>query len=267
MTRGPRRHLKRLNAPSSWQLDKLGGKYAPKPSSGPHCMSECIPLCILLTRKLEYATTTKELKYILRKKMIKVNGVVRTDKDFPVGFMDVISIDTTNENMRLLYNNNKVFVLHPISSEEASYRLCRVSKKKMGIGGVPLIYTRDGSTFRYCDPKIKVNDVVKVDIKEKKVVDFLQFRPEMKAFITKGKNLGCIGVISGIEKHMGGHDIAYVVDAKGRSFATRASNAFVIGDSDSYWISLPEGEGIKVSELEKSNTRYGEITNIQVAEE
>lgn len=267
MTRGPRRHLKRLNAPSSWKLDKLGGKYAPKPSSGPHRLSECIPLCILLTRKLQYATTTKELKYILKKEMIKVNGVVRTDKDFPVGFMDVISIDTTNENMRLLYNVNRAFMLHNISSEEATYRLCRVSKKKMCAGGVPYIYTRDGSSFRYCDPKINVDDVVKVNIKENKVVDFLPFKTGMKVFITKGKNLGCIGVISGIEKHMGSHDIAYVVDARGRSFATRTSNAFIIGDSESYWISLPEGEGIKISELEKSNIKYGEIADIPVAEE
>ncbi|MCL7037665.1 hypothetical protein MKW94_001298, partial [Papaver nudicaule] len=34
--RGLKKHLKRLNAPKHWMLDKLGGAFAPKPSYGPH---------------------------------------------------------------------------------------------------------------------------------------------------------------------------------------------------------------------------------------
>jgi len=33
MARGPKMHLKRLNAPKHWMLDKLGGVWAPRPSS------------------------------------------------------------------------------------------------------------------------------------------------------------------------------------------------------------------------------------------
>lgn len=250
-------------------LEKTGGKYAPKPSSGPHSLRECIPLSILLKRRLKYANTTKELMYITEKKMVKINGVVRTDRNFPVGIMDVVSMEATNEHWRLLYNDNRNFVLHKIDSAEAAYRLCKVVKKKDGIKGVPHLYTQEGSTFRYCDPKIKSGDVVKIDLATKRVVDFLPFQADMRVFITKGKNLGCVGRISRIERHMGGYDIAYIVDEKERSFSTRTCNAFVIGDAESTWISLPKGEGIKVSELEKSHLRYGELTNTEevVAEE
>jgi hypothetical protein len=34
MARGLKKHLKRLNAPKHWMLDKLGGVFAPKPSPG-----------------------------------------------------------------------------------------------------------------------------------------------------------------------------------------------------------------------------------------
>ena len=34
MARGLKKHLKRLNAPKHWMLDKLGGVFAPKPSTG-----------------------------------------------------------------------------------------------------------------------------------------------------------------------------------------------------------------------------------------
>lgn len=244
-------------------LDKLSGKYAPMPSAGPHRFAECIPLCVLLTKKLKYADTTKELKYILRKNMVRVNGVVRTDKDFPVGIMDVISIDPTNEHLRLLYTNNRKFVLKKLDENEASFRLCKVVRKSVGKKGIPYLYTQDGSTFRYCDPKIKIGDTVKIDLATKNIVDFLSFKIDMKVFITKGKNLGCAGVISNIENHLGGYNIAYVVDSHGRSFATRADNAFVIGEESS-WITLPKGEGIKISELEKSNIRYGEMATSTV---
>ncbi len=46
MVRGPRKHLKRLAAPSSWMLDKLSGTYAPRPSPGPHKLRESLPLIV-----------------------------------------------------------------------------------------------------------------------------------------------------------------------------------------------------------------------------
>ncbi len=44
-------------------------------------------------------------------RLIKVDGKVRTDATYPSGFMDVISIDTTDEYFRLVYDT-KVSDLH-----------------------------------------------------------------------------------------------------------------------------------------------------------
>lgn len=59
MPRGPKKHLKRLNAPKHWMLDKLGGVFAPKPSPGPHKQRECLPLCLIMRNRLKYALTYK----------------------------------------------------------------------------------------------------------------------------------------------------------------------------------------------------------------
>ena len=48
MPRGPKKHLKRLAAPKSWMLDKLGGAFTMKPSSGPHKQSESLPVALFL---------------------------------------------------------------------------------------------------------------------------------------------------------------------------------------------------------------------------
>ncbi|KAL8542112.1 hypothetical protein ACS0TY_003097 [Phlomoides rotata] len=47
LARGLKKHLKRLNAPKHWMLDKLGGAFAPKPSSGPHKSRECLSLILI----------------------------------------------------------------------------------------------------------------------------------------------------------------------------------------------------------------------------
>ena len=68
-------------------LDKLGGIWAPRPSTGPHKLRECMPLIILLRNRLKYALTGKEVKYILMQRLVKVDGKARTDKTYPTGFM------------------------------------------------------------------------------------------------------------------------------------------------------------------------------------
>merc|ERR1712183_127839 len=98
MARGPKKHLKRLNAPKHWMLDKLSGVWAPRPSTGPHKLRECMPLAILLRNRLKYALTYQEVKMIVMQRLIKVDGKVRTDMTYPAGNMDVISIDKTKEH-------------------------------------------------------------------------------------------------------------------------------------------------------------------------
>ena len=87
MGRGPKKHMKRLNAPRHWMLDKLTGTWAPKPSSGPHKQRECLPLIVFLRNRLRYALTNKETKSIVMQRLIKVDGKVRTDVTYPAGFM------------------------------------------------------------------------------------------------------------------------------------------------------------------------------------
>ena len=87
LQRGPKHHLKRLVAPKSWMLDKLGGVYAPRPSTGPHRLRECLPLVILLRNRLKYALTNTEVMKITMQRLIRVDGKIRTDRNFPTGFM------------------------------------------------------------------------------------------------------------------------------------------------------------------------------------
>ncbi|PRD27200.1 UNVERIFIED_CONTAM: RpS4 [Trichonephila clavipes] len=60
---------------------------APHPSAGPHKLRESLPLVIMLRNRLKYALTNTEVTKIVMQRLIKVDGKVRTDRNFPAGFM------------------------------------------------------------------------------------------------------------------------------------------------------------------------------------
>jgi len=261
MPRGPKKHLKRLHAPKTWLLDKLSGVFAPKPSSGPHKSRECLPLIILLRNRLRYALTGREVTLILKQRFVKVDGKVRTDHTYPAGFQDVITLEKTGENFRLLYDVKGRFVVQPITPNEAKHKLLKVKRAQVGDKGIPYISTHDGRTFRYPDPIIKVNDSVKYDLETGKITEVIKFDVGNLVMITGGHNLGRVGVIVSREKHPGSFEIIHVKDAAGQQFATRLQNVFVIGKGTKSLVSLPRKKGIKRSVLEES-----EIAKKQAAE-
>mmetsp|Transcript_10499 Transcript_10499/g.19263 ORF Transcript_10499/g.19263 Transcript_10499/m.19263 type:complete len:260 (-) Transcript_10499:134-913(-) len=256
MVRGPKKHLKRLNAPSHWMLDKLSGIFAPKPSAGPHKQRECLPLLLILRNRLKYALTGKEVQSILMQRLIKIDGKVRTDHTYPVGFMDVIQIEKTNEQFRLVYDTKGRFVVHRIAKEEAAFKLCRVKAVEFGKGGVPYVSTHDGRTVRYPDPEIKANDTILFDIAEGKIKDFIKYDVGNLVMVTGGHNNGRVGTIISKEKHKGSFEIVHVEDSAGHKFATRLTNIFVIGKGAKPMISLPKGKGIRLSIIQEQAKKY-----------
>eukprot|EP00657_Telonema_sp_P-1_P007248 TRINITY_DN26_c0_g1_i2.p1 TRINITY_DN26_c0_g1~~TRINITY_DN26_c0_g1_i2.p1 ORF type:complete len:264 (+),score=117.82 TRINITY_DN26_c0_g1_i2:175-966(+) len=262
MARGPKKHLKRLNAPKHWMLDKMGGTWAPRPSTGPHKLRECLPLVLILRNRLKYALTKKEVQTICMMGLVKVDGRRRTDPNFPCGFSDVISLDKTDEHFRMLFDVKGRFVLQRLNNakfaDEMNFKLCRVNKLALGAKSVPYVATHDGRTIRYPDPLTKCGDTIKVDLASGKQTDLIKFETGATCIVTKGKNNGRIGTITSRDKHPGGFDIINVKDANGKAFATRIGNIFCIGKKDEApMISIPKQRGVAENILEERKKRFG----------
>ena len=71
--------------------------------------------------------------------------------------MDVVQVEKTGENFRIIYDVKGRFTVHRITAQEAKYKLCKVREVKVGPNAVPYLYTTDGRTIRYPDPIIKVS--------------------------------------------------------------------------------------------------------------
>jgi len=251
MARGPKKHLKRLNAPNHWNLGKMTGVWAPKPSPGPHKQRVCIPLCIILRDRLKYALTNKECMQICMERCVKVDGKVRTDYNFPAGFMDVVELEKCGDRFRLLLDTKGRFVLHRLSREDAQSKLCRITKVFISGKKVPVAVTHDGRTLRYPDPDVKVNDSVRLDITTGKMTEIYKFETGAMVMLTGGRNAGRVGQMMHIERHDGSFSIVTVKDTKGTVFSTRLDNVFVIGTGNHPQVTLPKGRGIKKTILQE----------------
>jgi small subunit ribosomal protein S4e len=250
-------------------MSKMTGIWAPRPSAGPHKLRESLPLTIALRNRLKYALTRREVMMIAMRRLVEVDGKIRSDHNYPTGFQDVVRLAKTNEQFRVLYDVKGRFILHRIQPEEAAYKLARVVRynkaKKASIGRnpfltgqagvVPYIVTHDGRTIRFPDPKIKRDDTVKIDLKTGKIIGHLSFEVGNLALITRGANIGRVGVIVNKERHAGSFDIVHLKDRKGNAFATRIANVFIIGDATKPWISLPKAKGTRSTILEERAER------------
>ena len=110
-----------------------------------------------------------------REGQIKIDGKYRKDPNYPLGFMDVVSIDKTGDHFRLLYDVKGRFAIHKIKKHEAPYKLCKVKRKGIGSNKVPYIVTHDGRTIRYPHPDIDINDSVKYNFNEGEIEDHFKF--------------------------------------------------------------------------------------------
>ena len=156
----------------------------------------------------------------------------------------MITLENCSDRFRLLYDVKGRFVLHRIDEAEAQFKLCKVVKRQLSPKKIPFI-----------DPAVKVNDTVKVDIKTNKIIGHIKFEVGNLCFITKGHNIGRVGVIVRRDRHFGSFDIVYVRDAAGHEFATRLANVFIIGEGAEPMVSLPKGNGVKLSIIEEKKMR------------
>jgi small subunit ribosomal protein S4e len=210
-------------------LDKLSGIFAPRPRAGAHKLRESLPLMLIIRNRLKYALSASESTMIIKQRKVKVDGKVRTDTKFPVGFMDVVSIPDTDQRFRILLDPKGRQTLVPVDASESHLKLLKVRKTLYTPGRVPVATCHDGRVIRYPDPLLHKNDTIVFDLEKGTVLDWVRFKLGCLVMVTGGANTGRVGTIQKIERHPGSFHIVHVTDLAGHSFATRIGNIFVIG--------------------------------------
>ncbi len=220
------KHMKRLTVPRMWVIPRKEYPFAPKPSPGPHPKDRSVPLLIVLRDMLRVGYNRREVKEILNSRVVKIDGRVITDIKFPVGFMDVISIDTLDKHYRALYDINGKLRVVEIPKEHATWKLVRIDNKTMVRGGKLQLNLHDGRNVLVDEDRYSTGDVLKINVPSQEIVAHYPLAPGSVAMVIGGKHRGKIVhvkehvVIKGPQENVVRFD---------EGFETTKSNVFVVG--------------------------------------
>src|SRR5437667_9981778 len=109
---GPRQ-LKREPSPGFWPIHRKEYTWAPRTRPGPHAREKSLPLVVIVRESLGLANIAKEAIKIISTGKVKVDGVVRRDRRFPVGLMDIVQIEGVPQVDSALTKPDRVYDLYP----------------------------------------------------------------------------------------------------------------------------------------------------------
>jgi len=238
---GGSKHQKRIASPRNWVLSRKKHKFAYRADPGPHSKENCIPVGILLRDVLKLVDTARELNIILNKKLVKIDGRIVTNANFPVGLMDVVEIADINKSYRIL--PHELHVLMPFEMKKTSQvsKACQIMGKSTIKGGIMQLNLHDGRNIRLpkeegIDNKYKTKDTIIISLPSQKVVNHFPFKKGMYAIITAGKNVAKHGSIKEFQWRFGPRASTVTLAAlDGTEVQTTPEYIFVIGEKSAWW--------------------------------
>ena len=227
-------HIKRLAAPKTWPIQKKLSTWVSKPNPGTHKLDNCVSLSVLLKDILGICKTSKEVKYILAKELVKVDGNVRKDKKFPVGLMDTLQVK--DNFYRILFNKKGKITPVSIKKEESGIKPRKVINKTSVKGKKLQINLFDGSNILSSKNDVQTSDTL--IFSEGKLKEKIGFKEGSFVYITGGRQIGKSGVLKKIEETKDLQTKKIIFSDGKHNFETLKDYAFVIGKNKPI-ISLP----------------------------
>ncbi len=217
-----KRHLKRINAPKTWKIQRRGIKFTVKSNPGglPHNLS--MSISNVLKHELGIVSSTKEVKHVVLVEDILVNGRKVKDYRFPVGFTDTVSIPKVNKYYRMIIGTDGILKPLQIEKEEAGLKIAKIVGKSLVKGKIQLNLF-DGRNIFFEKQHYKVKDSVFITIPDVLVKEHLSFEKGALVLLYQGKHIGKLGKIENIK------GTSIVVKSDGETFETKRDFALVVG--------------------------------------
>ena len=214
------------------------------PTPATHKKQDSIPLLIVLRDYLKLGDKEREITRILNNNMVRVDGKIVKDRRFPVGFMDVLTIENMDNEYIIMYDLKGKLVVRTNSPENKGIKLSKVVKKTIiGNNKIQLGF-HDGKTITTDRKDIHTSDVLLVKVPELEIVDVLKLADGDKVFITGGSHVGELASIKSIEvKKSSVKNMVHLNEG----FSTIKDYMFVVG-TPKYTFKIPEPEAIRNDE-------------------
>ncbi|MHA1166683.1 MAG: 30S ribosomal protein S4e [Candidatus Hodarchaeales archaeon] len=234
--KGQSRHLKRLNAPIPYRIERKKKKYTIRPRAQSSKLSECIPITIIIREMLGYARNLKEAKKIIKMGEIYTDCIPRKDEKHSVGPMDVLSIPKINKYYRTVpWEGRRQLRLAEIDEASAKWKLCKIIGKTTLKKGIIQLNLHDGRCVivKPEDPnfnKYRVKGTLKIELPSQQILDYYPFEENVPVLVMRGSaSRGVSGFLRSYEKRIGKNRSIAMVESGEKMIITSLDNIFVLG--------------------------------------
>lgn len=217
-----KRHLKRINAPKTWKIQRKGIKFTTKSNPGGMPKRLTMPVANVLKYELKLAHSVKEVKHLIFEGLVFVNEKKVTDYKHPLCFTDVLSVPKIEKYFRLIIDSNGILRLLPITKEESVLKITKITGKTF-VKGKMQLNMMDGRNVFFDKHHYRVKDSLLLTMPEQIVKEHLSFEKGALVLLYHGKHIGKIGKISDVKKD------SIMVKTKDEEFETKTEYALVIG--------------------------------------
>ena len=229
-------HLKRIAAPQTWRIARKKSTFITRPKPGAHSRAHSISLSILMRELTKVTKSSKEVKYVIHKKEVLVDGTKRHDPKLPVGIMDVVEFPQLAETFRVSLDEKGKLNAIPISDKEKNLKVCMIVNKQwiklkgLKNKGTKLqIQLNDGRNILLDDDKAgyKTGDSLLLEVPSQKIKECLKFEKGAIVFLLGGKHAGSLGLIEEIFDK----NIIFQTQSN-EKYETSKKYAFIVGKKD-----------------------------------
>jgi small subunit ribosomal protein S4e len=224
--KGNKRHMFGLVAPEFYSIKRKEHKFVMSASPGRHNTEKVIPLSLLLKR-LEIASTGREVKEIVKTGNVTVNSKIVKDLRYPLGLNDVITLKG-GKSYIVGINSKGQSTINVVDKPDYNARLCKVVGKYKTKSNAVMIRLHDGATTK-APKEVRVNDSVVVDAKLE-VKKVLPMSKGAQCIVIDGVHVGTSGKIFELKKGtMSIRPSVVIAPKEGKEFETIISNIMVVG--------------------------------------
>jgi small subunit ribosomal protein S4e len=232
------KHIKRMAAPSNWPVPRKTSHWVTKPRPGPHGVKESMPLLSVVRDMLKLCDNSREARFVIGSRQISVDGKIVTDYKYPVGLMDVVTVEKTKQSYRMLVDYKARLKLVQIEDAERDWKLARIDDKTVVSKGKVQINLHDGRNVLLPKDQYKTGDVLKIEVPSQKVMKAFKLEKGSLVLLVGGSHPGTIQTIESYEIKRG--SASNIVTFK-EGFSTVKENVFVVGEK-SPEIKVPEAK-------------------------
>lgn len=188
-------HLKRINTDRKYPIPRKGTKYVARAANN---IGKGLPLLIILRDLLKLGKDRKEIKNILNKGEIEVNGKIRKDEKFSVLVFDILKIKSTKKLYTLKISKHKKFEIVETKNEN---KISKVINKRKLTGNKTQVNLLGGYNFITKD-NINTGDSAVIDFAGKKILKIIPLEEGKRIVILEGRHTGEEGKVLSIKKDM-----------------------------------------------------------------